>query len=100
MPVNTWFAPLASGDVGIMDLAQMQCSAIVATGALNFVIGHPIGVMAFPVINSLLPFDWLTNRSQAPRIFDNACLALLELPAPATTATTYNGIIYATSAAA
>lgn len=100
MPVNTWFAPLATGDVGIMDLAQMQCSAAVATGTLNFVIGHPIGVMSFPVINSLLPFDWLTNRNQAPRIFDNACLALFELPAPATTATTYNGMIYATGAEA
>jgi hypothetical protein len=99
MPVNTWFAPLASGDVGIMDLAQMRCSASVATGTLNFVIGHPIGVMSFPVINSLLPFDWLTNRNQAPRIFDNACLALFELPAPATNATTYNGMIYATRAA-
>jgi len=99
MPVNTWFAPLASGDTGIMDLHQMQCSALVATGALNFVIGHPIGVMSFPVINSLLPYDWLTNRNQAPRIFDDACLAMFELPKPATTATTYNGMIYVTSAA-
>lgn len=99
MPVNQWFCPLASGDSGIMDLNQMQCSAAVATGAINFVIGHPIGIMSFPVINSLLPYDWLTNRNQAPRIFDDAALALFELPKPATTATTYNGIIYATSAA-
>lgn len=100
MPVNTWFAPLASGDTGVMDLAQMQCSALVATGALNFVIGHPIGVMAFPLPGILLPFDWLTNRNLAPRIFDNACLAMFELPKPAVTATTYNGILYATGAAA
>jgi hypothetical protein len=99
-PVNNWFAPLASGDVGIRAWTQMQCSASVATGAINFVIGHPLGVMSFPVINSLLPFDWLTNRNQAPRIFDDACIALMELPAPATTATTYNGMIYATGAAA
>jgi hypothetical protein len=100
MPVNTWFCPLAAGDTGVMDLDQMQCSAAVATGAINFVIGHPIGVMAFPVINSLLPFDWLTNRNQAPRIFNDAALALFELPKPATTATVYNGLIYTTSAAA
>lgn len=99
MPVNQWFCPLESGDVGIKALTQMQCSAAVATGVINFVIGHPIGVMSFPVINSLLPFDWLTNRDQAPRIFDNAALALIELPKPATNATTYNGMIYATSAA-
>ncbi|MCA3572352.1 MAG: hypothetical protein IOC86_00435 [Aestuariivirga sp.] len=99
MPLNTWFCPLASGDTGVMDLAQMQCSALVATGAVNFVIGHPIGILAFPVINALLPFDWLTSRTQAPRIFNDAALALFEFPKPATTATTYNGMIYATSAA-
>lgn len=99
-PANTWFCPLATGDSGIMDLAQMQCSAAVATGAINFVIGHPLGVMLFPVINALLPFNWLTNRRLAPRIFDDACVALLELPKPATTATTYNGMLYATGAAA
>lgn len=99
-PANSWFCPLAADDDGIKNLTQMQCSAAVATGAINFVIGHAIGIMSFPVINSLLPFDWLTNRDQAPRIFDDACLALFELPKPATTATTYTGQIYATSAAA
>lgn len=98
-PVNQWFAPLETGDVGIKALTQMQCSAAVATGLINFVIGHPIGIMSFPVISSLLPFDWLTNRNQAPRIFDDAALALFELPKPATTTTTYNGLIYATRAA-
>lgn len=98
-PTSTWFNPLATGDVGIKALTQMQCSALVATGAVNFVIGHSIGMMTFPVISSLLPFDWLTNREQAPRIFDNACLALLEMPKPTTTAAVYNGMIYATSAA-
>lgn len=100
MPLNTWFCPLDSGDSGVMDLDQMQCSASVATGLINFVIGHPIGVMAFPVINSLLPFDWLTNRQQAPRIFNDAALAFFEFPKPATTATIYSGQLYATSAAA
>lgn len=99
MPLNSWFCPLASGDSGVQALTQIQCSASVATGAVNFVIGHPIGIMAFPVINALLPFDWLTNRNQAPRIFNDAALALFELPKPATTATTYTGMLYATSAA-
>jgi hypothetical protein len=99
MPLNTWFCPLASGDSGIMDLAQMQCSAAVATGAVNFVIGHQIGVMAFPIINIPLPFDWLTNREQAPLIVNDAALALFEFPKPATNATVYNGPIYATNAA-
>ena len=98
-PVNSWFMPLESGDSGVQKLTQMQCSAAVATGAINFVLGHPIGVMSFPVINSLLPFDWLTNRKQAPYIPASACIALMEMPKPATSATTYNGMIYGTSTA-
>lgn len=99
-PTSQWFAPLASGDVGIRAWTQMQCSASVATGAINFVVGHPLGFMAFPVINSIMPFDWLTNRDLAPRIFDSACLAFLEPLKPATTATTYTGRIVMTGAAA
>lgn len=98
-PLQQWFVPLASGDVGIKAWTQMQCSAAVATGVINFCIGHPIGFMAFPVINSFLPFDWLTNRDQAPRVFDSACLAFLEPLKPATTATTYTGRFQLTSAA-
>lgn len=93
-----WFCPLETGDVGIKALTQMQCSALVATGVAEFVIGHPIGLMTFPLANMNTPFDWLTNRNQAPRIFDNACLALIEMPKPATSATQYGGIIYTLNA--
>jgi len=96
-PVQQWFAPLAAGDTGMKAWTQIQCSAAVATGLINFVIGHPIGFMSFPVINSMIPFDWLTNQDQAPRIFDDAYLAFLEICKPATTATTYTGRIAATS---
>jgi hypothetical protein len=99
-PVQQWFAPLESGDVGIKAWTQMQCSASVATGVIWFMIGHPLGFMSFPVINSVLPFDWLTNRDQAPQVFDNACIAFLEPLKPATTATTYTGRLVTTSAAA
>lgn len=98
-PVQQWFAPLASGDTGIKAWTQMQASALVATGLINFVIGHPIGCMSFPVINSMFPFDWLTNRDQAPRVFADAYLAFLEIMKPATTATTYTGKLYCTSTA-
>lgn len=100
MPVNTWSAPLAAGDTGVMDLANIQCSASVATGAVNFVIGHPIAVLMFPVANSMLPYDWLTNRDQAPRIFDDAALSMFEFPKPTTSATNYAGMLYATNASA
>lgn len=99
-PVQQWFAPLANGDVGIKALTQMQCSAQVATGVVWFMIGHPIGIMSFPVINSVLPFDWLTNRNQVPRVFDSAYLAFLEMMKPATTTTTYTGVVHLLGAAA
>ena len=98
-PVQQWFAPLESGDVGIRTLTQMQHSAAIATGVLWYMIGHPLGFMSFPVINSLFPFDWLTNRNQAPRVFDGACLAFLEPLKPATGTTTYTGAVWLTSAA-
>lgn len=99
-PVQQWFAPLATGDVGIQKLTQMQCSALVATGAINFVIGHPLGWMSFPLIDTFFPFSWLSgNDDLAPRIFDNACIAFLEPLKPATTATTYTGRIVTTNAA-
>ena len=98
-PVQQWFAPLAAGDVGIKAWTQMQCSAAVATGLINFVIGHEIGFMSFPVINSVLPFDWLTNMCQAPYIPNDAYLAFLEINKPTTTATTYTGTLYTTSTA-
>lgn len=99
MQAQQWFTPLEAGDVGIKAWTQMQCSALVATGAINFCIGHPLGFMSFPTINMIFPFDWLTNRDQAPRIFDNACIALIEMVKPATTATNYVGRIQMTSAA-
>jgi hypothetical protein len=95
MPLGSWFMPLASGDTGAMDLTQMQCSASV-TGAPNFVIGHPLGWLSFPLANGLYPFDWLTAKDQAPRVFDNACLALLEINKGNTAVTTYSGRVYLT----
>lgn len=96
-PVQQWFAPLESGDTGIRAWTQMQCSAAVATGLVNFVIGHPIGFMSFPLANTVFPFDWLTNMDQAPRIFADAYLAFLEVTKPSTGSTTYTGVITMTS---
>lgn len=98
-PTNQWFTPLETGDVGIKAWTQMQCSALVATGAVNFVIGHPLAFMLFPIANMVFPFDWLTNRDQAPRVFDDACLALMQVNAGSTSFTTYGGRIALVNAA-
>jgi hypothetical protein len=88
-----WFMPLASGDVGITALTQMQCSAAVATGTIDFVIGHPIAINACPIANIACLDDGLYTSLNLSTILDNACLTFLELPKPATTATTYSGIL-------
>ena len=90
-PVNTWFCPLATGDTGIKELDQMQCSAAVATGAINFVIGHPIAWMPCEVASRVCVADNLLSAFDLERIFDDACLAFLEVIKPSTTATTYTG---------
>ncbi len=90
-PAGTWFCPLASGDTGIDSLTQMQCSAAVATGAIDFTIGHPIAFMPCGIANFVCEKDGLTTSISLERIFDDACLAFLEICKPATTATTYTG---------
>lgn len=88
-PAGQWFAPLATGDTGVMDLHQMQCSAAVATGIINFVIGHPIAMLPCPVANMICIRDGVNTALSLTRIFDDAALALLEICKPATTATNY-----------
>lgn len=91
MPSANFFCPLASGDFGIKKLTQMQCSALVATGTIDFVIGHPIAWFPVPIANMVIPVDGLQSAFQLERIFDDACLAFLEVSKGATGATTYTG---------
>ena len=92
-PVGQWFAPLASGDVGIQRLESVTCSALVATGAIAVVIGHPIAFLPMPVANMSTIVDGINTAFNLARIFDNAALAFLEVVKPSTTATTYTGQI-------
>ena len=94
---NSWFAPLAAGDVGIKALTNMQSSAAVATGTMDWVIGHPIAINICPIANIACLDDGLYTSLNLTSIFDNACLSFLELPKPATTATTYSGLLRAVS---
>lgn len=90
-PTGQWFAPLASGDYGIKVLTQMQCSASVATGVINFVIGHPLAWVPIPIVNLVMPIDGLRSAFNLVRILDNACISFLEVMKPATSATAYTG---------
>lgn len=91
LPTGSWFMPLSAGDVGLKALTQMQCSALVTTGTIDFVIGHPIAFCPCPVANMVSIIDGLYSAINLTSIFDNACLAFLEITKPATTATSYSG---------
>jgi hypothetical protein len=91
-PVGQWFVPLESGDVGIKAWTQLQCSAAVATGVVWFMIGHPIAFMPLPAANIICVTDGIMTAFNLTRIFDDACLAFLEITKPSTSATTYSGI--------
>lgn len=91
LAVGNWFIPLAAGDYGIKALTQMQLSAAVATGTLDAVIGHPLGYFACPIANIAWPKPPLEADDSLNSVLDDACIAFLELPKPATTATNYSG---------
>lgn len=98
LAVGKWFLPLASGDVGVKALTQMQCSAAVATGTIDFVVAHPIGMFPVYAANAACLLDTITTAvDQLTNIYDNACLTGLELLKPATTATNYSGKITASA---
>lgn len=85
-----WFIPLASGDYGIRDVTQLQCSTSI-TGTVNFVIGHPLAFLPCFLANTICIRDGINSAASLARVFDDACLAFLEINKPAATATTYTG---------
>jgi hypothetical protein len=90
-PLNQWFAPLATGDNGIRTLTQMQCSASI-TGTVAFVIGHPIAFMPCVVANMITIVDGINTAFNLTRIFDDACLAFLDVNTPVSAGATFNGM--------
>ena len=88
---GSWFMQLAAGDVGVKALTQMQCSAAVATGTIDFVVAHPIALIGCPVANLVCLADALYTALQLTNVYDNACISAIEMPKPATTATNYAG---------
>jgi hypothetical protein len=93
LPPFNWFMPLAAGDDGIKALTQIQTSAAVATGTIDFVMGHPISFLPCPLVSLMNDTDGVYTAFNLTRIYDNACLTFMEMPKPAATATTYTGLI-------
>ena len=87
----SWFAPLVAGDTGIQQLDQMQCSALVASGTIDFVIGHPLAWFTHLLANALFINDGINTAFNLVRIFDDAALALLIPQVGSTSSGTYTG---------
>jgi hypothetical protein len=88
-----WFNPLTGSDTGVGNITSVNMGTAVATGAMDAVIGHPVAWLAFPIANLITPFDWVNVKFGPGRVFDDACLALLEVSKASTTATTYTGTL-------
>jgi hypothetical protein len=86
-----WFMPLATGDVGIKTLTQLQLSAAVASGTLAYTIGHPIAVFPGSSANQMIPIDGINSAFNLTRIFNDACLSFLIMPVASSSAATYFG---------
>jgi hypothetical protein len=90
----SWFMPLASGDVGVKALTQMQADAAVATGTVDWVVAHPLGYAPSWIANVVCSVDTVTTAvDQLTNVYDNACITAIEPCKPATTATTFAGVV-------
>ena len=89
------FLPMASGDTGIQSVQSLTLSAASLAGTASLVLARPLLSLPISTAGVIAERDLLNQLPSLPRIYDNACLSLIELPKPATTATTYSGLITA-----
>jgi hypothetical protein len=55
----------------------MQCDTLVASGDINFVVGHPIALMGHAQESFNFVYDGINSAFNLSRIFDDAALAFL-----------------------
>lgn len=89
---NQWFCPLAAGDTGVLALTQMQCTALLTSGTLNFMMGHPLAFFPMTIEGYAHLMVGINSAFNFSRIFDNACLAFLSLSQTATATTTTGNV--------
>ena len=90
--LGNWFLPLQAGDLGVQKITNVQMTAV-ATGTVDMVIAHPIAYFPCPIAYLTCIVDGVNTAFNLEFVFDNACLSFMEMPKPATGATTYSGMI-------
>lgn len=93
--VPKWFYPLDNADQGLRSLQNsanaVNLSAAMASGVVTWFIGHPLMYIPIPSANTAVVIDGINSAFNLVRVFDSACLELIEMPTGQTTATTYWG---------
>ena len=88
------FIPLNAGDAGVSDITQWTQSVSYVSGAYAIVLAHPLlWIPAVMLANGGYIIDGINSAFNLQRVYDDACLALLEPIRPVTTATTYQGML-------
>jgi hypothetical protein len=90
-----WFVPLDPADTGLRSLQNsanaVNLSAAMASGVVTWFIGHPLMWIPQPVANSAVIIDGINSAFNLERVYDDACIAFLEIAKGATGATNYWG---------
>ena len=88
-----WRIPLNAGDTGVRKITNLDLSAAMASGACDVFLGKPIAWLPAPIANIPYVVDGVNSFLSLTRVYDGACLALMEVAKGAVTATTYTGSI-------
>lgn len=92
-----WFYPLASTDQGLRSLQNsanaINLSAAMASGVVTWFIGHPLAFIPSFAANTPVIIDGINSAFNLMRVYDDACLAFMEIAKSATTATNWWGDI-------
>lgn len=95
-----WFVPLATADTGLRRMGDagagtnaFNLSAAMASGVVNWFIGHPLAFVPMPLANFPVILDGINSAFNLMRVFDDAALCFLEIAKSATTATNWWGAI-------
>lgn len=92
-----WFYPLAATDQGLRTMGNsanaVNLSAAMASGVVSWFIGHPLLLVPIPTANVPVIIDGINSALALDTIYDNACIALMELTKGATTATNWWGAL-------
>jgi hypothetical protein len=71
------FAPLATGDLGVQKVDSYAINANGTGGAACIILHRPIAWIPVAAANSASVLDFLTGVPGLPRIYDDACLAII-----------------------